>query len=90
MIIEIIDIECGLLSCVSLNIVTTIWQIYKGKLTHPRTFYEETKWHDGVKIQYGGFIRAKTGKPTMSTHSISIISMVITRNDNESFFLIFL
>ena len=31
-LIEIIDIECGLLSCVSQKIVTTKWQIFKGKM----------------------------------------------------------
>ena len=37
--IEIIDIECGLLSLVSQNIVATKWQIYKmAKLACPRTF----------------------------------------------------
>ena len=36
--IEIIDIECGLLSRVSQKIVATKWRIYKGKINSPRTF----------------------------------------------------
>ena len=34
--IEIMDIECGLLSRVSQNIVATKWRIYKGKISSPQ------------------------------------------------------
>ena len=34
--IEIIDIECGLLSRVSQKIVATKWRIYKGKISSPQ------------------------------------------------------
>ena len=35
-VIEIIDIECGLLSRVSQKIVATKWRIYKGKMSSPQ------------------------------------------------------
>ena len=38
--IEIIDIECGLLSRLSQKIVATKWRIYKGKMSSP----QGTKW----------------------------------------------
>ena len=37
-VIEIIDIECGLLSRVSQKIVATKWRIYKGKINSHQDF----------------------------------------------------
>ena len=56
--IEIIDIECGLLSRVSEKIVATKWRIYKGKINSPQDFCYKNNVRN---IQNGGFIRAKSG-----------------------------
>ena len=42
-IIEIIDIECGLLSRVSQKIVATKWRIYKGKISSPQDILCKSK-----------------------------------------------
>ena len=41
LIIEIIDIECVLLSFLSKNFVSTKWRIYKGILASPRLLCRE-------------------------------------------------
>ena len=41
--IEIIDIECGLLSRVSQKIVATKWRIYKGKISSPQDILCKSK-----------------------------------------------
>ena len=42
-VIEIIDIECGLLSRVSQKIVTTKWRVYKGKISSPQDILCKSK-----------------------------------------------
>ena len=56
--IEIIDIECGLLSRVSQKIVATKWRIYKGKISSPQDILCRSKRFFWRKYQNGGFIRA--------------------------------
>ena len=57
-IIEIIDIECELLSRVSQKIVATKWRIYKGKISSPQDILCKNKRYFLKKIQSDGFIRA--------------------------------